>query len=237
MKKMLMMAAGLLLLTTAAAAQTANDYNSYVAVTGRAERTVTPDEIYVAITLDESTLKGSKTTLAQQEREMIARLRDLRIDVEKDLQVGDMSGDLKTYVLRKDRVQTRKSYILKLHDAPTLARVYESLGDINVADMRLMKATRSDLDAIRTELKAEAMRDARTTAETLAGAIGQSVGKAFTINDNSYYGNDAIYYDVAMPVMRAAAMTENKAVAEPAPDIEFRDMKVECSVSVRFVLE
>ena len=40
-----------------------------------------------------------------------------------------------------------------------------------------------------------------------------------------------------MPVMRAAAMTENKAVAEPAPDIEFRDMKVECSVSVRFVLE
>ncbi len=230
-----MTAAGVLLLATAAAAQTPNDYASYVAVTGRAERTVTPDEIYVSITLDEAEIKGGKTTLAQQEREMIASLRDLDIDVEKDLQVGDMSGDLQTYLLRKDRVQTRKSYILKLHDAATLAQVYASLGALNVADMHLLKATRSDIDAIRTELKAEAMRDARATAETLAGAIGQTIGKAFSINDNSYYGNDAIYYDTAMPVMRATA--ENKALAEPAPVIEFRDLKVECSVSVRFVLE
>ena len=106
MKKLLIMAAGLLMLSTAASAQQTEAYPSYIIVTGNAEREVTPDEIYVGITIDESASRSGKVTVAEQERKMVAELKKLGIAVDKDLQVGDMSGDLKSYVLRRDRVQT-----------------------------------------------------------------------------------------------------------------------------------
>ena len=80
MKKLLIMAAGLLMLSTAASAQQTEAYPSYIIVTGNAEREVTPDEIYVGITIDESDSRSGKVTVAEQERKMVAELKKLGID-------------------------------------------------------------------------------------------------------------------------------------------------------------
>ena len=61
----------------------------YIEVTGRAEMEVAPDEIYVRITINEQDSKG-KTTVLQQEKDMVRRLKDLGIDVDKKLVVQDM---------------------------------------------------------------------------------------------------------------------------------------------------
>lgn len=234
MKKILLMAAGIMMFSMAAEAQQSETYPSYVGVTGTAEREVTPNEIYVRITIDESDSRGGKATVAEQERKMIDQLKRLGINVEKDLQVGDMSGDLKTYLLRRDRVQTQKNYVLKVGSAEMLGRVFQSLGDINISKMNLIKATNSNLEKIRMELRTEAMQNAREAAETLAEAIGQKIGKAFTILDNGYYGGGIVYFNEAMPVARSATM--DMTVEESVP-LNFQDMKVTCSVNVRFVLE
>ena len=235
MKKLLLMAAGLLVLSTAASAQQTETYPSYISVTGSAERDVTPDEIYVGITIDESDSRNGKITVADQERRMVAELKKLGIDVDKDLQVGDMSGDLKSYVLRRDRVQTQKNYVLKVGDAATLGKVFQSLAAIDISRMNLIKATRSDIEQIRLELRAEAMKSARRSADTLAEAIGLKAGKAFMINDNNYYGGGTVYFNSAMPVARSAKM--EMATEDAGSAIEFQDMKVNCSVNVRFILE
>ncbi len=235
MKKLLLMAAGLLVLSTAASAQQTETYPSYISVTGSAERDVTPDEIYVGITIDESDSRNGKITVAEQERRMVAELKKLGIDVDKDLQVGDISGDLKSYVLRRDRVQTQKNYVLKVGDAATLGKVFQSLAAIDISRMNLIKATRSDIEQIRLELRAEAMKSARRSADTLAEAIGQKAGKAFMINDNNYYGGGTVYFNSAMPVARSAKM--EMATEDAGSAIEFQDMKVNCSVNVRFILE
>ncbi len=235
MKKLLLMAAGLLVLSTAASAQQTETYPSYISVTGSAERDVTPDEIYVGITIDESDSRNGKITVAEQERRMVAELKKLGIDVDKDLQVGDMSGDLKSYVLRRDRVQTQKNYVLKVGDAATLGKVFQSLAAIDISRMNLIKATRSDIEQIRLELRAEAMKSARRSADTLAEAIGQKAGKAFMINDNNYYGGGTVYFNSAMPVARSAKM--EMATEDAGSAIEFQDMKVNCSVNVRFILD
>ncbi len=235
MKKLLLMAAGLLVLSTAASAQQTETYPSYISVTGSAERDVTPDEIYEGITIDESDSRNGKITVAEQERRMVAELKKLGIDVDKDLQVGDMSGDLKSYVLRRDRVQTQKNYVLKVGDAATLGKVFQSLAAIDISRMNLIKATRSDIEQIRLELRAEAMKSARRSADTLAEAIGQKAGKAFMINDNNYYGGGTVYFNSAMPVARSAKM--EMATEDAGSAIEFQDMKVNCSVNVRFILE
>ena len=235
MKKLLIMAAGLLMLSTAASAQQTEAYPSYIIVTGNAEREVTPDEIYVGITIDESDSRSGKVTVAEQERKMVAEQKKLGIDVDKDLQVGDMSGDLKSYVLRRDRVQTQKNYVLKVSDAATLGKVFQALAAIDISRMNLIKATRSDLEQIKLELRAEAMKNARRSADTLAEAIGQKAGKAFMIIDNNYYGSGTVYFNDAMPVARSAKM--EAAATDTGASLEFQDMKINCSVNVRFVLE
>lgn len=234
MKKILLMAAAAVMFAAAAEAQQSESYPSYVAVNGEAEREVTPNEIYVGITIDESDSRSGKITVEQQERKMIEQLRKLGIDVDKDLQVGNMSGDLKSYMLRRDRVQTQKSYVLKVTNAEMLGRVFQALGEINISKMNLIKATRSDLEQIKMELRAEAMKNAQQAASALAGAIGQRIGKAFMIMDNNYYGGGVVYFNEAMPVARSAKM---EMAADTGSSLEFQDMKINCSVNVRFVLE
>lgn len=235
MKKIILLAAGLIALSTAAMAQQPESYPSYIVVTGNAEREIVPNEIYVKIVIDESDSKG-KITIAEQERKMIAELKKLGIDVDKDLQVGDMSGDMRSYVFRRDRVETQKSYILKLGDADTLAKVFKSLGNIDISQMGLVKVTRNDLDKIKMELRVEAMRNAQETARTLAEAIGQSVGKAFVIMDNNYSGGGTIYYDNAAPVARAKMAVMAESAVEDT-SLQFQNLKLEHSVNVRFILE
>lgn len=104
MKKFLIFAAGLAMLSTAAMAQQNNQSQNYIAVNGYAEREVTPNEIYISITIDESSSRNGKTTVAEQERSMIYALEKIGIDTKTLLQVGDMSGDLTNYILRRDRV-------------------------------------------------------------------------------------------------------------------------------------
>lgn len=233
MRKIIVMAASLLVLSTAAMAQQTETYPSYITVNGNAEREVTPNEIYVKIVIDESDSR-SKVTVADQERKMVAELKKLGIDVEKDLQVGDMSGDLTNYVFRRDQVQTQKSYVLKVSSADMLNKVFQALGQMNISKMSLLKVTRNDLDKIRMELRTEAIKNAQTIAVTLAEAIGQKAGKAFMITDNNYGNGGVIYYDFAVTGARS------KAEAAPAADdttLEFQNIKLNCSVNARFVLE
>lgn len=228
-----MIMAVLLLAATATQAQQ-QTYPSYVNVTGAAERQIVPDEIYLSITINENSSKG-KVTVAEQEKKMIAALRNLGVDTEKDLRVGDIAGDLHTYLLRKDRVLTSKTYSLKVGDAATLANVFRALADLGISEASVTRATRSDIEQIRMELRAEAMRKARANAEALAGAVGQTIGKAFQINEYGsgggiYYAADNAYVTRAMSMdMAKEGVVENS--------LDFKDLKITHSVNVMFVLE
>lgn len=218
----------------AASAQTDNTYPSFVQVTGQAELEIEPNEIYIKIIIDESTSKG-KVSVADQEKKMIAELKKLRIDTEKDLKVGDMSGELQTYVLRKDKVQTTKTYILKVDSADMLGKVFKSLADININNMSISKVTRSDLAQLKARLRAEAMKDAKANAETLADAIGQKIGKAFNITDyNSFSGGEIMYDYAPVSRMKAAGTAMEQ---EEDESLVFRNLKLNYSVNARFVLE
>ncbi len=228
MKKILIMAVLLIVGTAAMAQQQA--YTNFVNVTGTAERQIVPDEIYLNITIDESASKG-KITVAEQENKMISALRNLGIDVEKDLRVGDIAGDLHTYILRKDRVLTTKSYSLKVGNASVLADVFKVLANLGITEAAVTKATHSDIEQIRMELRAEAMRSAQANAKALAGAVGQTIGKAFQINEYSYGGAVMYSFDDAY-------LSRAKGVAmEAETSLDFKELKITHSVNVMFVLE
>lgn len=234
MKKIILATAALMLFSaTTIKAQQTETFPSYVTVNGFVEREVTPNEIYVRIVIDENDSKG-KVSIAEQQRKMIEKLRGLGVDVEKDLQVGDMSGDLRNYTFRRDQVQTQKSYVLKVNSADMLGKVFQSLAGINISEMNIIKATRSDIEQIKAELKVEAMKNAQSTAKSLAGAVGQTIGNAFYIMDNNYGGGGVMYYDsMAMGRAKLNASMENTADTS----LNFQNLKLTYSVNVRFVLK
>ncbi len=232
MKRVLLLAA-VALLAIPAAAQNQEAYPSYIQVNGRAEKEITPDEFYLTITINERESKG-KITVEAQQRDMIAALKKLGIDTEKQLKVANLSSE---FFRRRTSVATAK-FQLQVGSSAEMAKVYAALDEIGISNVALLRVSHSKLDEYKEEVRLAAIRNARQSAQSMAGAIGQTVGKCFYIYDSN---SDVIPYAYNnMAVMRSAkgmmdAVEEAEVTAEETP--EFKTIKLRYDVQAKFVLE
>lgn len=231
MKRMILWAA-VVLLALPAAAQVQEAFPSYIQVNGRAEKEVTPDEFYLSVVIDERDSKG-KVPVETQQREMVAALRKLGIDVEKQLKVANLSSE---FFRKKSSVATAK-YQLQLGSAAEVARAWQALDELGISDVSILKVSHSKIEELKAEVRVEAMRNARQTARTLAEAVGQSVGRCFYVYDSN---SDVMptYYNNSM-VMRSKAVMYDAAegAAEEEPALDFKTIKLQYNVQAKFVLE
>lgn len=227
MKRMMIVVAALLMASPLFAQQKTFLDQPYIEVTGRAEMEVAPDEIYVRITINEQDSKG-KTTVLQQEKDMVRRLKDLGIDVDEKLVVQDMMNAQ----LKKD-VATSKSYMLEVNSATQLAHVFQALQTIGISDAAVERTDVSNMDELRQQVRGASAKAARQNAEILAAALGQKVGKAIFVQDNSYYSRP--YSNVVLT--RTMKVADAGVAATAAPTLEFQKITIDHSVLVRFMLE
>ena len=206
---------------------------NYVEVTGRAEMEVSPDEIYVRITINEKDNRG-KVSVDQQERDMFNRLKDAGVDIEKDLTVQNMSTDLQTYLLKKNAIMTTKSYQLKINSTAMLTKAFQALGDAGISDVSIEKTAISNIEELRKELRMAAAKSAQANAASLAEAVGRKLGKALYIQDFNYV--QPYYRNVALAKSNVALDVAGYA-AESAPVLDFEKIKLELSVTARFAME
>ena len=230
MKRIILLALAVVM-TIGAQAQTpqAQAFPSFVEVNGVAEREVEPDRIYLTITINERESKG-RITVEKQEQDMIAALRKLGIDTKEQLRVNDISSSR----LKRTQAVTTKSYQLLLTEPTLVGEVIATLQEAGITAIGIEKATRSDIEQIRGEVRDEAMRNARATAQSLAAALDQTIGKAFYIN----------YYQSSQPavfrMMKANVVMTEEAADGAVPTIEqpeFRKIKLSATVQAKFVLE
>ena len=230
MKRIILLALAVVM-TIGAQAQTpqAQAFPSFVEVNGVAEREVEPDRIYLTITINERESKG-RITVEKQEQDMILALRKLGIDTKEQLRVNDISSSR----LKRTQAVTTKSYQLLLTEPTLVSEVIATLQEAGITAIGIEKATRSDIEQIRGEVRDEAMRNARATAQSLAAAIDQTIGKAFYIN----------YYQSSQPaifrMMKANVVMTEEAADGAVPTVEqpeFRKIKLSATVQAKFVLE
>ena len=69
---------------------------NYIEVSGRAEKELSPDEIYLDITITEKDNRG-KVSIERQEKSLFKRLASIGIDLTKDLQISDISSSLEKF--------------------------------------------------------------------------------------------------------------------------------------------
>ena len=226
MKKLIAMAV-VALMALPAAAQMQEAYPSYIQVTGRAEKELTPDEFYLQIVINERDSKG-KISVESQQRDMVAVLRKLGVDVEKQLKMANLSSEF----FKKNTSVAMAKYQLQLGE---VAKVWQALDDLGISNISILKVTHSQLDKYKQEVRLEAMRNARESAQEMAGAIGQTIGKCFYIYDSNS-NVLPVMYDNAVLMRSAKAVADAESVAEEDP-LEFKTIKLEYGVQAKFVLE
>ena len=226
MKKMFLLVAAVFLSTLMNVAQAQVEVNPEVSVNGYSEIKVAPDEIFLSITLNESDTKG-KVSLEEQRKAMFQALKRLKIDVEKQLTVVDMSSD---YFRRKSSLAATK-YELKVATADEARRAIEALDAVKVSNVDVVRVQCSKMEEYRTEARKAAIRDAKKKATELAEAIGQSIGACIYINDYTTPRNDGVMY-----IGRAVKSTNDIVVEEAEPVVEFKPITITYNISARFVL-
>ncbi len=219
-----------LLFTTALLSQTKNFLDiPYLETSARVDTLVTPDKIYLNITIQEKDSKGRKS-VEEQENKMASRLRVLGIDLDKQLVIKDLSSNFKKYFLRGKEVLKSKQYSLLVYSGKKAGEVMVALERLDISNTYLEKTEYSKMDALELTLKSDAVKKAKKKAEALTTPLGQSVGAAIHILDVStpYYPR---YNQSVRMEMKTAAMDMEEA--EPL-DIDFEKIKVETSVNVKF---
>ena len=230
MKKILALIV-LVISSTWVAAQTKNFLDvPYLETSARVDTLVTPDKIYLSITIQEKDSKGKKS-VEEQENKMAQQLKGLGIEIDKQLTIKDLASNYKKYFLRGKEVLKSKQYSLLVYDGLTAGKVMATLEDIGIANTYLEKTEYSKMGELELELKSRAVKKAKKKADALTTPLGQKVGLALHIIDNS----QPYYPRYNQP--RVAMKTMAADMAESAPlDIGFEQIRVESTVNIKFQL-
>lgn len=225
-------AAIIILFATTASAQIANVPN--INMQASAERQVTPDEIYISITIKESDYKGKKT-LEEMQEAMLGVLKRNRIDIPECLSINFMGSNVSYKTFRRRPVpQSQATYTLKLYDTSIMQDVIYGLEEVQISNIQLVETKYTKEDSLRSELGIEAMKKAQAEATALAGAIGQEIGKAISIN--SWYSHSA-----PQPRLYKARNTivleESADSSSPEQQISIAKLTYTVNVDVKFELK
>jgi hypothetical protein len=159
----------------------------YIEVEAEADTLVVPDRIYVSITLNEADSKNKKS-VEEQEKQLETILKKLKINTDKDLSVLDYSSSFKKYFLKGQNILKTKKYSLLVRDAYTLANVIISLEEVGISNTEVEKVEYSKYRELLLELRSEAVKRSRITADKLVKPLNQKAGKALYISDMNYRG-------------------------------------------------
>ncbi len=228
-KTIIFVATALITMTTFAQSKNFLD-TPYLETSSQVDTLVTPDKIYLNIIIQEKDTKG-RVSVEEQENQMAQRFKVMGIDLDKQLVIKDMGSNFKKYFLRQKEVLKSKQYSLVVYSGKELGEVMVALEQLDIANTNIEKTEYSKMEELELELRTKAVKKAMQKAEALTKPLGQKVGMAIHIADNSQYYPR---YNQA-PMMEMKAVSSDMGQAQPL-DIDFEKIRVETTVNVKFAL-
>lgn len=206
---------------------------NYIEVTGKSEMEISPDLIYLKILINEKDNKY-KAQLVDLEKSMLAKLKEIGIDITKDLLIKDISSNFKYYWITKNEILLSKEYQLIVRDGMTASKVFIELEKIDISNISIEKLDHSNIEKFRKEVKINAIKAAKEKAQDLAIAIGQNIGRAIHIQEqeNNYRGGTQGNANI---IIRGANSLYGSRSTEP--EIDFEKIRLEYSIVCKFELK
>jgi hypothetical protein len=194
---------------------------------------VVPDKIFISIVLNEEDSRNKKST-EELELALTAKLKELQIDIEKDLTLLDYSSNFKSYFLKGKNILKIKNYSLLVKNAVIASKVLTELENIGISNVNIENTEYSKTDQLILRLKAKAILRAKENANALIESLGQKTGKAIYISDNNSITNGLQGRAAGIQIRGAASLYGSRA-AEPIV-VDFQKLKFESQVTVRFIV-
>lgn len=215
-------------------AQTKNFIDQpYIEVSGNADTLITPNEIYIRIVLSEKDTRD-RVPIEELEQKMVAALKGLGVDTEKDLTTSDMTSSFKSYLLKGKDVIKTKHYTLKVANAVTASSVFINLEEMDISNTSIERVNHSDLDNLRNAMRTKAIIDAKVRAMVLTKPLNQSVGPAIHIVDAENVSQQLQGRVAGIQVRGYSTMQK---IDTELPKIEFEKIRVSANINARFTLK
>ncbi|MGE8291185.1 MAG: SIMPL domain-containing protein [Sphingobacterium sp.] len=237
MKKILLGLAFLGLMTKLNAQQMVN--KEFVSTVGRAEEEVTPDIIYIDVTLKEFYDNGNtkkKVAIDKLEKDLFDSATKAGVKKE-DFTIQNIWSYNTPEKKKKDTdILLSRQYRIKVTNLNKLDQLLDGVDKAGIQSTYISEYDYSKKKELEKTLKTKAVLDAKVNAQILAEAAGQKIGKAIVLSETP----QQIIFGV-QPMMRSAmfkgAMAEAADDAgENGLDLNIRPMKVTSEISASFEL-
>lgn len=203
------------------------DLRRKIEVSGTAEQEVTPDVIYVSISLQEYMNGKIRVTIDQLENQLETAVKEAGIPKE-NFTINNISAWNNNYQKKKSPdFLASKQYNLKLSDLNKFDQILSAVDPKGIQATNIDSYEYSKADELKNQLKLKALLAARDKATYLLNGIGAKLGDPISITeaDNSNYPQPRMYMAKTMSVAMAPA---------PVSDIDFKTIKLSFQVNAVF---
>ncbi|WP_028295535.1 SIMPL domain-containing protein [Olivibacter sitiensis] len=234
MKKIIMSICFAILASLPVLAQNAAPIQNKIEVYGYAEEEITPDIIYINISLKEyfaDNNNKNRVGIDQLEKQLIDAVKKAGLK-EEDLTINNVSSYTIYDKKKKDPgFLASKQYLLKVSNLNTLNNLFGSLDERGIQSTSISRYDYSKMTEIKNQLRIKAVQNAKQKATVLAEALDQKIGKAIEVNDNNTDAGD-IQPQARMYMMKATADSMESA----SQDIDFKTTKIGYQLRIVFEL-
>ncbi len=211
------------------------DMRRKIEVTGSAETEVTPDIIYVGISLKEyytDNANKKKVEIDEIERQLQSAVLKAGIPKE-NFMINNISSYNYTWEKKKNPAfLARKQYRIKLTDLAKFNQIINSVDARAIEYTNIESYDYSKMESLKRELKIKALQAAKAKADYLAEALNDKVGDALDIQEinNEFY---------PQPIYRANVLMEKATSMDGGglPEIDFKKIKLNYQIRAVFQLQ
>jgi len=206
------------------------DLRRKIEVSGTAGQEVTPDIIYVSISLQEYMDGKTHITIDHLEKQLEDAVRDAGIPKE-NFTIINISAWNNNYQKKKSPdFLAGKQYRLKLNDLNKFDQILSAVDPKGIQSTNIESYDYTKMDELKNQLKLKALLAARDKATYLLNGIGAKLGDPIDIAevDNINYPQPRVY---SMLMGKAAGVSVNSA---PQSDIDFKTIKLSFQINAVF---
>jgi uncharacterized protein YggE len=209
------------------------DLRKKITVSGVAESEVTPDIIYVSISLKEyfkDNNNKNRIDITTLENQLVRAVQQAGLPKE-NLTINSLSAYATRDKKKNPEFLSSKQYRLKVNDLNKYNDIIGTIDPKGIAYTNIESYDYSKIDRLKLELKVKALQQAKQKATLMVESIGDKLGSALDIQEI----NNEIYPQAYRT--NTMMMKTSSADAESAAEIDFKQIKLSYTINVVFEIK
>lgn len=200
-----------------------------IEVAGSSELEITPDEIFVSLTVKEYRQGGKTVSLDELESGLIKALKQLKVP-EKQLRVQNVSGY--NWDWRKKRADDflgSKTFLVEVNDLKKMNDLVGLLDPEGLNSVNVQSYSHSEIEDFRKQVKIGAIKAAKSKATYLLQSVGEDLGRILEVQE--------IEYGYNQPSRAISNVAYTLEAADYHSNVEFKKVKLRSEIRVVFEIK